>query len=87
MLYCQTEPIVEACENIQFSTMTYWYEELLSQMQAAKVSPWANKWNEVYDFTPNRGAENGDPNWSIDESLHWKMIAPLGEVVEKMEKV
>ena len=29
MLYTQTEPVVEACTGIEFSTMTYWYEELL----------------------------------------------------------
>ena len=54
MLYAQTEPVVEACSGIMFSTMTYWYEELLNQMQMASISPWANKWSEVYDFTGNR---------------------------------
>lgn len=29
MLFAQTEPVVEACTNIRFTAMTYWYEELL----------------------------------------------------------
>lgn len=66
--------------------MTYWYEELLGQMQAANVSPWANKWQAIYDFTAHRQTE-GIPNWSINELLHWKMIPPLGEINEKITKV
>lgn len=62
MLYSQTEPVVEACTNIRFTTMTYWYEELLAQMQAADISPWANKWYSVYDFTAHKTTE-GVPNW------------------------
>ena len=86
MLYSQTEPVVEACTNIRFTTMTYWYEELLAQMQAADVSPWANKWQGVYDFTAHRQTE-GVPNWSISQQLNWKMIPFLGEIHEKVSKV
>lgn len=86
MLYSQTEPVVEACSNIRFSSMTYWYEELLNQMQQASISPWTNKWQAVYDFTAHRGVE-GVPNWAIDEKLIWEMLPPLGEVNEKVTKV
>ena len=87
MLYSQTEPVVEACTNIVFSTMTYWYDDLLTQMRLANTSPWSNNWTKIYDFTPHKTAESGVPNWSIDTSLNWKMIAPLGEVSEKITKV
>ena len=56
-------------------------------MQKADVSPWANKWNEVYDFTGNREVVPGQPNWVIKPALNWKMMAPLGEVEEKVSKV
>lgn len=55
-------------------------------MQASSISPWANKWQAVYDFTPNRGQE-GVKNWMIAEKLNWKIIAPLGEIHEKVSKV
>jgi hypothetical protein len=79
--------VVEACTNIKFSTMTYWYEELLSQMKLASISPWTNKWNAVFDFTAHRTAPNGDPNWSISPDLNWNGMAPLAEVNEKITKV
>lgn len=78
MLYTQTEPVVEACTGIDFSTMTYWYDELLCQMKMCMTSPWTNKWQAVYDFTAHRTAESGVPNWSIDDALIWDMIKPLG---------
>jgi hypothetical protein len=56
-------------------------------MQSAMVSPWTNKWNAVFDFTPNRGAENGDPNWRLESALNWRMLPPLGEINEKVSKV
>ena len=49
-------------------------------MQIAEISPWLNKWHAIYDFTPDRQAENGDPNWQISAPLNWKFIAPLKEV-------
>lgn len=67
--------------------MTYWYEELLTQLKLADMSPWTNKWNEVFDFTAHRTADDGTPNWRNSSNLNWKLIAPLGEVTEKMEKV
>eukprot|EP00354_Favella_ehrenbergii_P012615 CAMPEP_0170457418 /NCGR_PEP_ID=MMETSP0123-20130129/4713_1 /TAXON_ID=182087 /ORGANISM="Favella ehrenbergii, Strain Fehren 1" /LENGTH=113 /DNA_ID=CAMNT_0010721197 /DNA_START=694 /DNA_END=1035 /DNA_ORIENTATION=+ len=67
--------------------MTYWYDELLCQMQMCQTSPWTNKWQDVYDFTAHRTAESGVPNWYVDEALNWRQIAPLGEVSEKVAKV
>ena len=87
MLYTQTEPVVEACSKIEFSVTTYWYEELLDQLQKAGVSPWCNKWNEVFDFTAHKQAADGSPNWELDTGLNWDMIAPLYGVNEKMTKV
>jgi len=67
--------------------MTYWYEELLSQMKLASVSPWTNKRNAVFDFTAHRTADNGDPNWGIESQLNWSGMAPMAEVNEKITKV
>jgi hypothetical protein len=32
---------------------------MIPQLKAAKVSYWNNKWNEVYDFTPNKVVSKG----------------------------
>ena len=87
MLYSHTEPIVEACTGISFSSMTYVYPELLSHLQSAATSPWTNKWQDIYDFTPHRTANSGVPNWQISTPLNWRHMAPLGEVSEKINKV
>ena len=41
----------------------------------------------MYDFTGNREVEPGQPNWLIKSALNWKLMAPLGEVEEKVTKV
>ena len=87
MLYSQTAPVVESCSNVQFYTMTYWYEDLLSQMQSALTSPWANKWTEVYDFTASTQIRADVPNWSVLSTLNWSLLPPLQEVNEKIQKV
>ena len=79
--------MVEACTGIVFCTMTYRYDELLTQLKLADMSPWTNKWNEVFDFTAHRTAGDGTPNWRNSINLYWNLIAPLGEVQEKIEKV
>ena len=84
MLYSQTAPVVESCSNVQFYTMTYWYEDLLSQMQSALTSPWANKWTEVYDFTASTQIRADVPNWSVLSTLNWALLPPLLEVNEKI---
>ena len=87
MLYTHTEPVVEACTGIEFSTMTYWYEELLPQIQACNLSPWTNKWEAIYDFTAHKTSESGVPNFTVSPELNWRMMAPLGEISEKVNKV
>ena len=52
------QPIIESSTNITFICHQYTYPELMNQMQAAKLSIWDNKWNDVFDFTPNRKGKN-----------------------------
>ena len=59
MLFSQTEPIIEASSNITFSSFQgYSYPELLQQMKLAKLSPWNNKWSEVFDFSAKQDEEH-----------------------------
>lgn len=87
MLYTQTEPVVEACTGIEFSVMTYWYDELLCQLQMCNTSPWTNKWQDIYDFTAHKTAASGVPNFTVNTALDWNMMAPMAEVQEKVSKV
>ena len=56
-------------------------------MQMCATSPWVNKWQDVYDFTAHKTAESGVPNFSVNTALNWKMMAPLGEINEKVSKI
>ena len=36
----------------------------------ANTSLWVNRWTEVYDFTPNKKADDGTPNWRCVPELY-----------------
>ena len=46
----------------------YSYEGLAQQMKAAKLSYWNNKWNEIFDFTPNR---DGRLNYTLPKDSNF----------------
>ena len=83
------------CRGIKFGAMTYWYEELLGQMQSAGLSPWINKWNMVNDLSPSPvsafvTSDIQSPttkNFVVASNLNWIFIPPLGEIYEKISKV
>ena len=57
--------MVESSTNFKFLPMTYAYDELFEHMMPSRISPWTNNWTEVFDFTPQKRAENGEPNYFI----------------------
>ena len=46
-------------------------------MQKSNLSPWTNNWVEVFDFTPNKKAGSGEPNFTIKGSITSDLILPL----------
>ena len=81
LLYCQTEPVIESSKNVSFGCFAFAYMPLASQFVAAKLSPWDNRWSEVYDFTPNA---NGAKNFSLlepaqEDSFPVKRLSAVGE--------
>jgi hypothetical protein len=81
LLYCQTEPVIESSKNVSFGCFAFAYMPLASQFVAAKLSPWDNRWSEVYDFTPNA---NGAKNFSLlepaqEDSFPVKPLSAVGE--------
>ena len=81
--------MVEACTGIEFSVMTYWYEELLCQLQMCNTSPWNNKWQDIYDFTAHKTAASGVPNFTVNTALDWDWdtMAPMANMHEIVTKV
>uniref|UniRef100_A0A8C4QXH2 Protein XRP2 n=1 Tax=Eptatretus burgeri TaxID=7764 RepID=A0A8C4QXH2_EPTBU len=65
LLYCATQPIIEACAGIEFACYQCDYPELASQFQAAGLDVFNNNWSNVHDFTPIVGEQN----WTILTSL------------------
>uniref|UniRef100_UPI00358FC5FB protein XRP2 n=1 Tax=Myxine glutinosa TaxID=7769 RepID=UPI00358FC5FB len=65
LLYCASQPIIEACAGIKFACYQCYYPELASQFQAAGLDVFNNDWSNVHDFTPIVGEQN----WTILTSL------------------
>jgi hypothetical protein len=59
-LHCRTKPAVEACSGLELRCFCYPYAGLAAQMRACKLSPLANFWGDVWDFTP-AGAAGATP--------------------------
>jgi hypothetical protein len=53
LLYSQTRPIIENCTNITFGCYDYDYFGFESHLEDSKLDIWINKWESVYDYTPN----------------------------------
>jgi hypothetical protein len=51
-------------------------------MKASKISYWNNKWNEVYDFTPNKVVTKG-----LNYSLNLKPTKNFVTTLKEMRKV
>lgn len=68
-LYSQTEPIIEASDELSFAPWAAAYPKCIAQFKQAGFDPELNRWNAVFDF-------NGS-----SERSHWRIL-PLGEVAE-----
>ena len=68
--------------------MTYAYDEVFTHMMHCNISPWTNNWTEIFDFTPQKKAATGEPNYYISgEELDYDFIRPLAHAKEIMSKV
>ena len=52
-------------------------------MKASKLSVWNNKWNEVFDFTPNTKAKN----YSIYTDIDPKFVTSLQQMQSLVKNV
>lgn len=53
-------------------------------MQAAKLSAWNNKWNEIFDFTPN--AKKGK-NYKIVAERQTGFVSKLSQMMQLIEQI
>lgn len=60
-LLCKSRPIIEASTGMQFGPFSLNYWMLPTHLDAAGLSPWTNRWSEVYDFSCRSGKS---PNWT-----------------------
>ena len=56
-------------------------------MKQAGQSIWTNKWTEVYDFTPNKKADDGSPNFTISSATKQGFVTPFEEMQKRFAKV
>uniref|UniRef100_A0A7E4UYL0 C-CAP/cofactor C-like domain-containing protein n=1 Tax=Panagrellus redivivus TaxID=6233 RepID=A0A7E4UYL0_PANRE len=75
-LFCATSPIIEE-SKIDVFPLYINYDKLDEHMLAAQLSPFYNRWSEVYDFTPAK------------QELHFRINfeSPEDDTVDKLELV
>jgi len=56
-------------------------------MMNSSLSPWTSKWNDIFDFTPNKKADTGLPNFYLGESLEKDFMMPLERAKKIMYKM
>ena len=74
--------MIESSSNLSFFCHQYYYPELALQMKAAKLSYLNNKWNDIYDFTPNKLASQG-----LNYSLSLEATPGFVSTLKMMQKV
>lgn len=55
---------------------------MVNQMKGAKISYWNNKWNEIYDFTPNKVVTKG-----LNYSISLEPSSGFATSLEEMKKI
>jgi hypothetical protein len=60
---------------------------MITQMKAAKLSPWNNKWNDVYDFTPNQGADSKKKNYRIKKDILPSFVTSLEQMLSIFTRI
>ena len=87
MLCSPNPPIIESCSEVHFVPMTYSYNELLSQMQRAELSPWQNQWNDcIVKIMRQSLVGQAKANWDILPELQWNFVPPLEWAEEAFAK-
>lgn len=77
LLLCQSQPSIETSARIRLGCFQYFYFSLGRQFEQAKLSPFNNRWSEVYNFTPSHGAHALLP---AAEATPDALLRPLHEV-------
>lgn len=66
---------------------TYHYPELVDHLKSAEMSLWVNKWNEPFDFTPNKTRDDGTPNYELISSTKPEFVSSLSQVKSLIRRV
>lgn len=69
-LYAANDPVIESSKNVTFYPYNVTYPKLAEHCKAADLLIEENKWNLVFDFTPNK---EGGLNYDIGEAKDWKL--------------
>ncbi|KAI9009651.1 tubulin binding cofactor C-domain-containing protein [Gaertneriomyces semiglobifer] len=63
-LYCATDPVIEASEDVKFSCFSFTYKELEDQFAKAKLPILKNQWSQIYDFS-----DSSNKNFTLTSPL------------------
>ncbi|CDW83137.1 protein xrp2 [Stylonychia lemnae] len=84
-LQIQIQPIIESSSKITFMCHQYYYPEMLEQMTQANLSIWNNKWNQIFDFTPDKTGQK--LNYKIDYSQNSYFASTLEQMNQILQSV
>ena len=79
--------MIESSTKIIFYAATYTYPEFFLHMKQAGMSIWTNKWTDVYDFTPNKKADDGSPNFTISSATKHNFVPSFEEMKKKFDNL
>lgn len=63
LLHSKTGPVIESSKKIKIGCGQIGYEKLIENMKNAQLDPLINNWEDVHDFTPEKG------NFEIDDKI------------------
>ena len=56
----------------------------MAQLNEAQLSPWNNKWSDIYDFTPG---QNKEEHFSLEILPQLTFVAPYAELKQIFDRV
>uniref|UniRef100_A0A0G4IA07 C-CAP/cofactor C-like domain-containing protein n=1 Tax=Chromera velia CCMP2878 TaxID=1169474 RepID=A0A0G4IA07_9ALVE len=59
-LHVTTEPVIESSSSLRIGCLDFTYDGLDEHMRAANLSPFSNKWWQVFDFSK----KDGETHWT-----------------------
>lgn len=87
LVFSTTEPIIESSSELRIGCLDISYFGHAAHLDAARLSPWDNRFSEIHDFTPPDGATGkSSTNWAPPAEPLGQDESLLSEVGERIDE-